>query len=845
MSEDIEMDSGNDFYVVGIGASAGGLIALESFFKNMPSNSGLAFVVVQHLSPDFKSLMDELLARYTEMAIHKVADGIEVEANAIYLIPARNDMVMMNGRLYLNSVENSKFSPHHPIDTFLNSLAQDRGNKSIAIILSGAGSDGTKGIHEVHESGGVVLVQDEASARFSGMPHSALASGVADYVLPPEEMPKAILDYVSGFGKIDKNYDLLHEQVTSENAFSYILTLLQRKFKVDFTQYKTPTLIRRIERRMALANSKSPVDYVRMLQDDEEAELNALYRDMLVDVTHFFRDADAFSWLRDNVVPEIVGRKKPFEQLRVWVAACASGEEAYSIAILFYDEMIKQKKDLDVKIFATDVHQDSITTAANGIFSELQLKTMPPDLKSKYFTRIGEDYQIDKQVRRCIVFAVHNLLQDAVFTKLDFISCRNVLIYLLPEVQKKVLVRFHFGLLPDGVLFLGPSEHLGALVDEFAPLNRPWRIFAKTSDRRLIDNDMFKSYRNVHLPTVSIKHKSLSYREGWEKPLIDLFVPDSLLVNQHLQLVQTFGQASRFLQFPSGKVDLVVTRLVHESLVTPIRAALHRARQEKQMISFASIPVQLSNDEVVVDLKIIPVFEGNEKNEPAPNYLIRFQEVQNIHNSGDGRDDEDTVLTEIDLEHIAELEQELTYTRENLQKTIEELETTNEELQASNEELLAANEELQSTNEELHSVNEELYTVNSEYQQKNNELTQLHDDIQNLQRSSQVLTIFLDSQLRIRDFTPAVGDLFEFLPHDIGRPFTHLLSILKIDEESFHELTTQALEGDLNETAVQIRTGNKLFMQVMPYRTDEQEIEGVVLQFTDLTALRSLSHHFE
>ena len=494
-----------DFYTVGIGASAGGLIALETLFRNMPSDTGLAFVVVQHLSPDFKSLMDELLARYTDMAIHKVADGIEVQPNAIYLIPARNDMEMRNGRLYLNSVQSEKLSPHHPIDTFLYSLAEDRGNKAIGIILSGAGSDGTKGIQGIHQKGGLVIVQDEASARFGGMPHSAVSSGIADYVLAPEDMAQTLLDYINGELKIGHGVELDLDKVTAENAFSYTLTLLQRKFKVDFTQYKTPTLIRRIERRMSLAGSASPEDYVRRLRENEEVELDALYRDMLVDVTHFFRDPEAFEWLRENIVPEIVGRKDDHDQLRIWVAGCASGEEAYSIAILFYDEMLRQEKVLDIKVFATDAHQDSITFAANGIFEASRIKMVPETLRQKYFVPLGEDYQIEKQVRRNIVFASHNLLQDAVFTKLDFISCRNVLIYFLPEIQKKVLVRFHFSLLPDGILFLGPSEHLGALTDEFSTLNRTWRIYTKISNKRLIDSEMLKSYRGVQFPASSLK----------------------------------------------------------------------------------------------------------------------------------------------------------------------------------------------------------------------------------------------------------------------------------------------------------------------------------------------------
>lgn len=838
-----DKENGQDtFYIVGIGASAGGLVALESFFRNMPPDSGLAFVVVQHLSPDFKSLMDELLARYTEMAIHKVEDGVEVVPNAIYLIPPRNDMVLENGRLYLKSVQTSKLSPHHPIDTFLDSLAKDKADKSIGVILSGAGSDGTKGIQRIHDNGGVVIVQDEASARFVGMPHSAVSSGTADLVLPPEEMPSAILDYVNGIHKIGDGGELVLDNVTAENAFSYILTLLQRKFKVDFTQYKTPTLVRRIERRMALVNSSSPVDYVRRLQDNEDLELDALYRDMLVDVTHFFRDKEAFDWLRDNVVPEIVARKQDQDAVRIWVAACASGEEAYSVAILFHEEMEKQEKELELKVFATDAHKDSITTAANGVFEKSRIANIPDDLKKKYFVALGEDFQVEKKLRRSIVFAPHNLLHDAVFTKLDFISCRNVLIYLLPEVQKKVLVRFHFGLLPDGILFLGPSEHLGALTNEFTPLNRSWRVFAKSSDRRLIDSEMLKSFRGVQLPIGSGKNKPLAYREGWEKPLLDQFMPSCLLVNQHLQLLQTFGESSRYLQFPSGKVDLVVTRLVHEDLVTPIRAALHRARQEKTEISFAAIKVHFAEETATVDMQIIPIREDVDTTDAPHYFLIVLREVQHVEGAlsqGDG----ENVLNMADLHHIAELERELAFTRESLQTTIEELETTNEELQASNEELLAANEELQSTNEELHSVNEELYSVNSEYQQKNNELTELHHDIQNLQRSSQVLTVFLDSNLRIRSFTPAVADMFEFLPHDIGRPFTHLLSILQLDEDNFQELTQNALSGDLTEKAVNIRTGKRLFMQVMPYRTEMEDIHGVVLQFTDLSALKNLSKH--
>ncbi|MEZ6071303.1 MAG: chemotaxis protein CheB [Pirellulales bacterium] len=466
------------FHVVGIGASAGGLEALEKFFDNVPRDSNVAFVVVQHLSPDFKSLMDELLARHTELAIHRVEDGMAIEPNAIYLIPPKKEMIVSGGRLLLTD-KDPKSGLSLPIDTFMRSLAQDCADRAIGVVLSGTGSDGSRGIRAIHAAGGFVIAQDTASANFDGMPRSAVDTGVVDAVLRPQAMARAILDHVQGISPVAATTP----DSVDEGAISTLFTALRDAYGIDFSCYKPTTVARRVERRLQISGANTLGEYVAHVRDDAE-ELNALYRDLLIGVTKFFRDEDAFHSLETEVIPQLLSQVPAEDDVRIWIAGCATGEEAYSIAILLDEAMRSRRRPVNVKIFATDVHQASLEFASAGLFSQDALEDVSNERLKRYFIRQGRSYQVTAPLRKMIVFAPHNVVRDAPFTKLDLISCRNLLIYFQPDAQKKVLSLFHFGLKANGVLLLGPSESPGELGDEFDAVDRHWKIYRKRRDVR-------------------------------------------------------------------------------------------------------------------------------------------------------------------------------------------------------------------------------------------------------------------------------------------------------------------------------------------------------------------------
>ena len=477
----------NKFFVVGIGASAGGLEALERFFTQMPRETGAAFVVVQHLSPDFESLMDELLAHRTRIPIFRVTDGVEVRPDAVYLIPPKKEMIISAGKLLLTDKDPSQ-GLTLPIERFFRSLSQDAGSHAVGIVLSGTGSDVSRGIRDIHDAGGFVIAQSDDSAKFDGMPRSAIETGVVDLVLPPEEMPAALLRHVrhplSEFH--GPPTEQREEQTNREEGMNAILTLLRREHGIDFSHYKPNTVLRRTERRISLNQSLDLDDYVNQLRADPD-ELNSLYRDLLIGVTSFFRDAEAYEQLGREGIRSLLTRSKPDADVRIWVAGCATGEEAYSVAMLLHEQLEQLGQTRDVKIFATDVHQASIDAASIGVYSDVSLEHLSTARRERYFRRQGDSYQVSQELRQMIVFATHNLIKDAPFTKLDLITCRNLLIYLQPLAQKKVLSLFHFGMNAGGILFLGPSESPAELADEFDCLHERWKIYRKRRDRKQCD----------------------------------------------------------------------------------------------------------------------------------------------------------------------------------------------------------------------------------------------------------------------------------------------------------------------------------------------------------------------
>src|SRR3569623_915907 len=722
--------SPNPRFVVGIGASAGGLNALERFFDTLPRDTGMAFVVVQHLSPDFKSLMDELLARHTDMPIHPVEDGMRVEADNVYLIPPKKEMIISDGRLLLSDRERVQEAPL-PIDVFFRSLAQDCGARAVAIVLSCGWTVVARGIRDVHSAGGVVMVQDNASAQFDGMPKTARAAGGAGWILAPDEMPGALMEHAVKRAAAPSG-DVPAGETVEAKGLDAVYRMLQDEFGLDFTHYKPSTVTRRIERRLALARSSNLDEYVQRLRDERE-ELDVLYRDLLIGVTRFFRDPDAFRILEEVVLPELLQRQRPEDQLRIWVAGCATGEEVYSLAIVLRDLMLKLG-ERPVQIFATDVHRGSIERASRAVYDADSVINVSKERLARYFVRMGDAYQVVPELRQMVVFAQHNVIKDAPFTRVDLVTCRNLLIYLQPAAQQKVLSLFRFALRRGGVLLLGPSATTGLVGRDFETIDKHWRLYRKHTDARSVTDsriDMADPRGATPLEPVAGRstlhttpappsgprpRQSLTHLLGTYDTLLEETMPPSLLVTDRGELIHAFGGASRFLRPRDGRQGLDVLDVVDR------------------------------------DLKMVLV--GG----------------------------------------------------------------------------------LQRTNDELQSVHEELYTVNAEYQRKIGELTELANDMDNLLASTEVGTIFLDRQLKIRKFTPQIADTFDLLPPDEKRSietFTYKMDHPELVDDLRRVLAT----GEPIEREVRGVRGKAFFLRVLPYRA-KGAVDGVVLTLIAVDGLK-------
>jgi two-component system CheB/CheR fusion protein len=824
-------------WLVGIGASAGGLAAIEGFFANTPADSGLAFVVVQHLSPDFKSMMNELLARHTAMEIHLVEDGMELEPNGIYLIPPRKNMVISKDKLMLS--EQASSGLHLPIDIFFQSLAENYGNRGIAIVLSGTGSDGSRGLQSVHESGGLVLVQDIDSSGFDGMPRNAIATGMSDVICAPGDMPKKILEFTADPDKFVRGQFDYPDTMEADNDKISVFRLFRRRYGIDFSLYKPTTINRRLDRRVQLSRAGTLENYIRLLEEDTD-ELDLLYRDLLVEVTHFFRDAEAFDRLRFELVPEIV--QNATDEIRAWVPGCATGEEAYSLAMIFRHVLRSTGgDDIEVKVFATDVHQKSLEAAGAGVYRPESMANLPEDYRKDYFTKAGDLFHLSREIREMVVFAPHDITKDPPFTRLDLISCRNVLIYLEPDVQKRVLSMYHFGLRTGGVMFLGPSETVGDLDREFEVLDQHWRIYRKLRDVRLPETAKMSTAsalaRGVIPGRRTFRAKPIAKDSAVHAPdimdkLLNRYVPPSLLVNQYHELLHSFGDARRFLRQPEGSPTLDILRMIDGDLRTAVSAAIHRASGDNIRIVYRDVRIRDSDSDRYITVAVEPFTRQSEKlflvnleeSEPPVGLETRSEQF----NPEAGTD-----------QQIVDLERELSYTRESLQATVEELETSNEELQSTNEELIASNEELQSTNEELHSVNEELYTVNAEHQRKIDELKQVTADIENLLRCTEIGIVFLDGQMKIREFTPAVTGILHLIEQDVGRPIDHIAGNISTTN-LMNDIRNSVEVGGPIENRVVTRDGHPYLQRVVPYVSADNAVDGVILTFTSLKAVEDI-----
>ncbi len=833
--------------IVGLGASAGGLRALESFFQAMPCDTGCAFVVVQHLSPDFKSLMNDLLARHTRMHIHRVEEGMPLERDCIYLIPPKKLMTVKEGKLALTEREPAR-QLEFPINVFLESLATDFGPQAVAIVLSGTGTDGTQGVRSVHECGGLVIVQSLDSADFNGMPRSAINTELADYVLPPERMPEAIITYAK-FPQLRMTQNARQMSATeAASSFGPVLEHLRRKYGIDFGEYKLPTVQRRIHRRMSFLQLEDVNAYAQLL-GEQATELDELYKDLLIGVTEFFRDPEAFETLGRDVLPGLLAEAGR-EELRVWVAGCASGEEAYSLGILVDEQVRAGGFQGKVSIFATDMHRDSLAYASAGIYDRVRLENLGSERITRYFKEEQNGrFRVVPELRQRIIFSAHNVVSDPPFTKIDLLTCRNMLIYFQPATQERVLAYFHFALRRGGFLFLGSSEGLGGVEAGFTTVHVRHKIYRKTSDTLSVPPEIralpsARALRMVATPvpgslpsTITVNRALLHAYDH----LLKETMPPSFLVTENGEIVQYFNQSSRFLLPPEGRSHENIFNRTEGDMRLALSTVIPKAIKTGESAYSRGIRYRSEGAEIALDVQVKPV--PDERNGISLVHVI-FHNPRAVPPPVSQVElvaDTDSFEAKSALgNRLKDLELELHTTKENLQSTVEELQTSNEELQATNEELLAANEELQSTNEELHSVNEELYTVNAEFERKNHELKTIGEDLNNLLASTDIGTLFLDRHLRIRRFTPAIARIFHLLPQDISRPIEHIAYHLEGEPDLIPCLREVLATGTPDAREIRTRDGDWLFQRVLPFRTADDKVDGVVITFTDISGIKAI-----
>ncbi len=820
-----------DGTVIGIGASAGGLDALERLFQNLPLDTGAAFVVVQHLSPDHKSMMAQLLARHTQMPVVLVEDAMELVADRVHLIPPGSMLTVSDGQLHLAPKNPQLLSL--PIDLFLTSLAKTYGSRAIGVILSGTGSDGTRGGVAINDAGGLLLAQDPDSARFDGMPRSVIATGRVDDVLSAEALGPRIVAHLHRMPGVSKKPRPTAAPGSAPPIapLEEILILLQQLAGINFHDYKPDTLLRRIERRVAVRRVPDLQHYLRLLEGDP-AEVVTLRRDLLIPVTRFFRDTEAFSQLAGALREWIQTQPERIEPLRVWVAGTSTGEEAYSIAMVLHEVFSEVGRWPGFKIFATDVEQQNIDTASAGLYSEAVVAEIGPERIERFFVKRENHFMIRNDLRQNIVFARHNVLEDPPFTRMDLVACRNLLIYLKPSAQERVLRRLQYALAPAGILFLGSSESLGSLQGEFSALSTRNKIYRVLRPARLPDTRTSLTRTSLGGPRARkrppLQPDSIAIDTAHTRLLHD-YAPPAILVTAGLDLIHVFGDVQRFLAFPEGLASLDLMRLLPRGFAAIAKAMLHKAAREGRRVYSEPIPLPDGRG-CLVRLTAQPV-TGQETGEAT--LLLAFEETPPpaIPTSG----------AELDLgaetaERIATLERELEATRESLQTAIEELETTNQELQATNEELMASNEELQSSNEELQSVNEELYTVNSENQERIEILNRLNADLDSMSKASRLATLFVDEQLRLTRFTPEASQVFRIRDGDLGRPlddFSHRLE----HPDFLGEIRRTMERNEPFEQEIARDDGRLYLTRIFPYKMPSLRLEGAVATFTDVTEL--------
>ncbi len=821
-------------FTIGIGASAGGLDAINNLFENMPDNTGFSFIIIQHISPDHKSLMAELVRKHTRMHVKEAENDLEVEPDHIYVIPSRKLMTIREGRLCLYEKEKNRL-PNNAIDVFFESLANEKNSMAVGIILSGTGSDGTKGAGIIKEKGGTVIVQDPVTAAFDGMPNSAIAAGLGDLVSAPEAIAQDLIDLLNDSPQIKAFHASGHKD---EYLIRNLLAQIKDDTGLDFTHYKRPTILRRLAKRLSELNISSIKTYNDYISLHPE-EISVISKEFLINVSSFFRDKEAFEILKNRVIPSIMNSKTDGGAVKAWCVACSNGEEAYSMAILFREWMDKNSnKIIPVKIFATDIDRDALETANRGIYPKSILQDMPGEKIAKYFVPEGSSYRIHPEIRKMVVFSYHDILKDPPFGRMDLISCRNMLIYINAEQQKEIQRKLHFALNLDGYLFLGPSENIGLLKNVVEETDRKWKIYKCVSKSRLEEYDKFfvpLEKKLASLPQTRQKNPLNHIPELFNETLLEGHRFAGLFVTPELEVKQATGNYKRFIEFPETGFDFSLLKMVGPELGIALSVSVGKSLREQKVVITNGVKAKKDGVEYSVNIIIKPYLQL--KDFQVPFLFISFEEAQlatefqkNILHTGSFEGEQ----------KAAELEHELNETRANMQLLLEEVETSNEELRSINEEAISTNEELQSTNEELQSLNEELHTVSAEHQLKIKELIELNDDLNNYFNNSDIGQILIDHDLIIRKFTPSVGKMINLIDTDLNRSIIDITT--KIRNIDFVSDIREVIKSGMgSEKEITVNAGTVYLMRIAPYVRQDHSTDGVVISFVNVTEIKRLN----
>jgi two-component system, chemotaxis family, CheB/CheR fusion protein len=830
------------FPIIGVGASAGGLDALEGLLGNLTGDPGVAFVIVQHLDPTHKGMMPELLQRMSKLKVVQVKDRTAAAPGTIYVIPPNKDMSILHGVLHLLEPATPR-GQRLPIDFFFRSLADDQGELSAGIVLSGMGTDGTLGIKAIKEAGGLVLVQDPAESKFDSMPRSAIDTGLADVVAPVRELFERLI----GLLKLPRSAKGAGPALESksQSGLEKVIILLREQTGQDFSLYKKGTLFRRVERRMNIHQIGRIAQYVRFLQENPQERV-LLFKELLIGVTRFFRDPEAWDVLEDKAIPELLAARPEGTVFRAWIPGCSTGEDAYSLAMVFREalERIKPRKDFSLQIFATDLDKDAIDRARQAQYPGNIAADVSPKRLKGFFVKDEGGYRVIKSIRESVIFAVQNVIMEPPFTKIDFLVCRNLMIYFAPELQKRILPLFHYSLNPGGILFLGSAETIGSQTDLFTVVDRKWRIYRHRDSLAQREQGGLLPLSFSVPPAIPreapISSPAPNLQVLTDHLILQLYSQPTVLVNSTGDILYITGKTGRYLEPAAGKANLNIFAMARDGLQNELKRAFHTASRKKGRVTVSGLEVRSSGQSYLVGFSIQAVEEPDAL---QGTFIVFFNEAEapgagKSVSRGKGTSSRDAVISGLDQE-IRRLHEELHGSREEMQTSQEELKASFEELQSTNEELQSTNEELTTSKEEMQSLNEELQTVNAELQSKVDELSRSNNDMKNLLNSTDIATVFLDSELNVQRFTTQMSRIVKLKPRDVGRPMADIASDLKY-ADMFDDIREVLGTLAFKEKQISTQDGRWFLTRIMPYRTLEDKIDGVVITFMDITESKKL-----